>query len=201
MRRLGELGDLAFESVTEPAKVRARFEELLILEAAGWKGKKHTALVSSDKTMSFAKDLVRARAEAGAVRIDSLRLDRRPIAMVVTFTLGATAWTWKIAYAEEFARFSPGAQLMLEMPKHVFADGRIEQIDSLAVADHPMIDHLWPDRISIGTLVVSPSGGSYLHRLGLAGFKAETAARSFVHGLRARASAHRKHPNDRENQT
>jgi CelD/BcsL family acetyltransferase involved in cellulose biosynthesis len=195
MRRLADLGEVVVESVAEPARVRARFEEFLVLEAAGWKGRKHSALVSSEGTLSFARAMVRARAESGHARIDSIRLNRRPIAMLVSFVAGSTAWTWKIAYAEDFARFSPGAQLMLEAPRHLFADGKVERIDSLASADHPMIDHLWPDRLAIGTLVIGPKPGSLrataLHRIGLAAFRAEATARALAHRLRARLKARR----------
>ena len=120
--------------------------------------------------------------------------------MLVSFVAGATAWTWKIAYAEDFARFSPGAQVMLEAPSHLFADGRIERIDSLASADHPMVDRLWPDRLAIGTLVIGPKPGSLrataLHALGLASLRAETPARELARHLRARLKARRP---DKEN--
>jgi hypothetical protein len=36
----------------------------------------------------------------------------KPVAMLVTFIARETAYTWKIAHDEAFARFSPGAQLM-----------------------------------------------------------------------------------------
>ena len=195
MRRLADLGEVVVESAFESGKVRARFEEFLVLEAAGWKGRNRSALVSSEATLAFARAMVRASAEDGRARIDSIRLNRRPIAMLVSFVSGATAWTWKIAYAEDFARFSPGAQVMLEAPSHLFADGRIERIDSLASADHPMVDRLWPDRLAVGTLVIGPKPGSLrataLHALGLASLHAETRGREFARHLRARLRARR----------
>ncbi|HZP19641.1 MAG TPA: GNAT family N-acetyltransferase [Bauldia sp.] len=186
MRRLGDSGALVFESTAEPAKVRARFEEFLVLEAAGWKGGGGTALASSEKTRSFARQAIRDRAAANAVRIDSLRLDRRPIAMVVSFVEGDAAWTWKIAYDEKFARFSPGAQVMLDLPGPLFAETAVARIDSLAAPDHPMIDHLWPGRLAIGTVVIAPCGNAAFHHFGLALARAEIRARGMVRGLRDR---------------
>jgi CelD/BcsL family acetyltransferase involved in cellulose biosynthesis len=184
MRRLADLGPVAIESIGEPAAVVAAFEEFLILEAAGWKGRGETAILSNPPIAAFAREVVARRAAEGGVRIDALRLDGKPIAMVVTFLAGAGAWTWKIAFDEAFARFSPGAQLMLELPGHLFAHGKVARIDSLASANHPMIDHLWPDRIRIGTLVIGPRGP--LHRLALLSVESEIRARALARQLRDR---------------
>ncbi|HVZ13395.1 MAG TPA: GNAT family N-acetyltransferase, partial [Bauldia sp.] len=178
MRRLMEVGEVKFVPAIEPVEVRARFEMFLALEAAGWKGKRHSALLSAPATTEFAREAIANRAEAGAARIDSIDLGGKPIAMVVTFAAGATAYTWKIAYDETYARFSPGVQLMLELPKHLFSDRTLMRIDSCAAAHHPMIDHLWSGRLAVGTVVIGPPGGSALHRIGLAAARAELAARA-----------------------
>lgn len=189
MRRLAELGPVAFESVATPDAVAAAFDEFLALEATGWKGRGATAILSSPAVAAFARAVVRSRAAEGGSRIDVLRLAGKPIAMVVSFRAGTTAWTWKIAFDEAFARFSPGAQLMLELPSRLFADGLVARIDSLAAADHPMIDHLWRDRIAMGTLVIGPAGP--IHRLAL--FSAETEIRARAGARRLRDRLRRGH--------
>lgn len=186
MRRMAELGAVSVETATESDCVRARFEEFLALEGAGWKGRRGTALASSAEVAEFAREVVRNRAAAGAMRIDAIRVGAHAVAMVVSLVAGGTAWTWKIAYDEAYAHFSPGAQLMLEAPAHIFSDPDVKRIDSCAVADHPMIDRLWPGRLPIATVVLGPPGGGVLHRLGLAAAKAETAARANVRQLRER---------------
>ena len=183
MRRLMEVGEVKFVPAIEPAEVRARFEMFLALEAAGWKGQRHTALLSSPATVEFAREAVANRAEAGAARVDSIDLGGNPIAMVVTFAAGATAYTWKIAYDEAYARFSPGVQLMLELPKHLFSDPTLMRIDSCAAAHHPMIDHLWSGRLAVGTVVIGPPGGSAMHRIGLAAARTELAAKAKLRSL------------------
>ncbi len=184
MRRLAELGPVTVETAIDPDRVRARFEEFLTLEAAGWKGAKGTALASLAATAGFARDIVFNRSERGTTRIVSLRLGDHPVAIVVCFIAGATAFTWKIAYDETFARFSPGAQLMLETADALFGDPAIMRIDSCASANHPMIDHLWPGRLALGTLVVGPVGGGALYRAALAAFRAEVEARASAKHLR-----------------
>jgi CelD/BcsL family acetyltransferase involved in cellulose biosynthesis len=185
MRRLADVGEVKVEAAVDPAEVRARFEMFMQLEAAGWKGKRGSALLSSPATAEFAREVVANRAEAGAARVDSIDLGGKPIVMVVTFAAGATAYTWKIAYDETYARFSPGVQLMLELPTALFSDRSLMRIDSCASADHPMIDHLWSGRLAIGTLVIGPPGGSALHRLGLAAARAEISARAAVRRFRS----------------
>jgi hypothetical protein len=173
-----------FTAAIAPQDVRARFEVFMQLEAAGWKGKRGTALISHAETAEFAREVVAHRAEAGAARIDSIDLGGKPIAMLVTFAAGATAYTWKVAYDEERSRFSPGVQLMLEIPKALFSDPTLMRIDSCASADHPMIDSLWSGRLAVGTLVIGPPGGSALHRIGLAAARAELSARATLRRLR-----------------
>lgn len=184
MRRLGDFGAVSIESISDPEKVTAAFETFMALEAAGWKGRRGTALVCNAATAALGRQAVANRAASGAARIDAIVFDDRPIAMVVSFIAGATAFTWKIAHDETFARFSPGAQLMLDVAASLFSDPSVMRIDSCASADHPMIDHLWPGRMVVGTMVIGPPGGSVVHRIGLAAARAEIAVRAAGRRLR-----------------
>lgn len=185
MRRLAEVGEVEIVAITDPAAVKARFEQFMMLEAAGWKGKGGSALSSSPATREFAREAVANRSNGGGVRINSIDVDGHPIAMLVSFIAGETAFTWKIAYDKSYARFSPGAQLMLEAAKGIFTDPRVARINSCASADHPMVDHLWSGRFAIGTMVIGPPGGGLLHRLGLAMANAELSARAAARRLRS----------------
>lgn len=186
LRRLGEVGPVSFTSDVEPDCVRARFEEFLALEQAGWKGRRATALASAVTTAEFSREALFNLAESGKARIDSLRVGAHPVAIVVSLIAGSVAYTWKIAYDEAYAHYSPGAQLMLEAPAHLFSDGQVMLIDSCATADHPMIDKLWPERRGIATFVLGPPGGGTLFSIGLAAERAELAARANVRQLRNR---------------
>ena len=72
---------------------------------------------------------VAARAAAGAARIHSLRVDGRAVASLISFVCGGTAFTWKIAYDEAFARFSPGAQVMLAAIESLLAEPKITRLE------------------------------------------------------------------------
>ncbi len=186
MRRLGDLGPVMVESTAAPDVVCARFEEFLVLEAAGWKGRRGTALASQASTAEFARDAIFRRARSGKVHVDSIRVGTRPVAILVSLIAGGTGFTWKITYDEAYARFSPGAHLMMGVVVNLFANKAVGRLDSCAAPNHPMVDPLWPGRMALGTLVVGPVGGGALHRLGLAEARTEIAALDRARRVRRR---------------
>jgi hypothetical protein len=68
---------------------------------------------------------------------------------------GQSAWCWKIAYDEAFARFSPGAQLLVQVTGHLLHDTGIAQVDSLATPNHPLIDHIWRERCTMSDRLIA----------------------------------------------
>lgn len=194
MRRLRDVGAVTIEIVATPGEIGRRFDEFLRLEAAGWKGRRGTALRDQPRICRFARQATEALAAEDACRIVSLRVDDRPAAMVLCFLSGGTAFTWKIAYDEALARFSPGAQLMLEAPPLLFADPRVQRIDSCATPNHPMIDHLWRGRLALTTLVIEPDRQRLRHRLGLASHHAERRLRAFLASRRRKPATQSQEP-------
>jgi Acetyltransferase (GNAT) domain len=83
-----------------------------------------------------------------------LLLGTRPIASIVTLRSGGGVWAWKIAYDESLARFSPGVQAMMELTDALVADDAVACADSCATPDHPMIDHLWRERLAMADLMI-----------------------------------------------
>jgi len=148
-KRLAERRALHTETVSEPAAVAAALKDFLALEAAGWKGRAGTAASSDEEIQGFMQRAVTRLAEAGQARIARLLIDGRPIATLVTLKSGATAWCWKIAYDEMFARFSPGVQLLIDATKDLLEDPGIARADSCATENHPMIDHIWRERLAL----------------------------------------------------
>jgi CelD/BcsL family acetyltransferase involved in cellulose biosynthesis len=175
-RRLAESGNLAARRVGPGPDLESAAMAFLALEAEGWKGRRGTALAADPASRAFALAAMLGSPE-GSVTIDQIDLDGNPVAMLVSFRVAGLAVTWKIAHDEAFARFSPGVQVMLEASENWLADPSVTNLDSLAAADHPMIDGLWPERIRIGVLAIGPVGGSSLFDLGVAAATAEAEAR------------------------
>ena len=91
-----------------------------------------------------------------------LTLDGKPVAMLASFRAGAGLYTFKIAFDEAYAKYSPGTLLMLKGIGAFLRDGRTEWVDSCAIPGHPMIDHIWAQRRTMRSVTVATQ-----HRAGL----------------------------------
>jgi hypothetical protein len=146
-KRLADTGALTSTTTSEPAALTAALVDFLALEASGWKGRAGTAAKANDTLRCFVVEAVSALAAQGKASVSRLALDNRAIATIVTLRSGDEAWCWKIAYDEGFSRASPGVQLLLDVTEGLLSDAGIARADSCATADHPMIDHIWRERL------------------------------------------------------
>jgi CelD/BcsL family acetyltransferase involved in cellulose biosynthesis len=153
--RLADAGTLTIDVATQASAIGDALSDFLRLEARGWKGRAGTAAAESETVRRFIESAVIGLANEGKARVDRLRVGGNAVAAVVTLRSGATAWTWKIAYDEAFARASPGVQVMLDLTETLLADKSIARADSCATAGHPMIDHLWRERLLLSDHLVA----------------------------------------------
>jgi hypothetical protein len=153
-RLLGEEGRVSYNVARQPEEIRRRMEEFLALEASGWKGRKRSAMVMDRFRAAFAREAITNLAEVDAVRIHTLDLDGRAIASMVVFIMAGEAYTWKTAYDERYARFSPGKLLLADLTDWHLDDPNIERTDSCAVPDHPIMSRFWKEREEMGTLLI-----------------------------------------------
>ncbi len=179
--RLSENGALAHETVTGKG-IEVAVEAYLKLEAAGWKGRIGAA-ASVSGAGHFLAEAVIGLAREGKARIDFMKLDGKPIAATILLFSGNRAWFWKTAYDENYARFSPGVLLALELTETLGRDRSIALVDSCAVAGHPMIDHLWRGRIEVADWIV-PLADASSATLALAAVKFRRAALKPIKSLR-----------------
>jgi CelD/BcsL family acetyltransferase involved in cellulose biosynthesis len=157
-RRLAEIGPLSFALASVPDEVAAALQDFLALEAGGWKGRAGTAAAQEADQRRFVEAAIGALATRGAVHVARLCCGSRPIACVLTLKSANAAWSWKVAYDENFAPFSPGVQAFIELTEVLLADDELACVDSCAIADHPMIDHLWHERLSLGDWLIDLRG-------------------------------------------
>ena len=75
----------------------------------------------------------------------ALDLDDRPLAMLVNFLVPPGGFSFKTAFDEDYARFSPGV-LLQQQNLDLLDDPRIAWVDSCAAPGHPMIDSVWRER-------------------------------------------------------
>jgi CelD/BcsL family acetyltransferase involved in cellulose biosynthesis len=147
-RRLEEEGELSVERTMSCIGLSAWIDEFLELERAGWKGKAGSALACDPATEALFTTGLEGAARQGRLERLAIRLDGKPLAMLATFLSPPGAFSYKTAFDERYARFSPGVLLQRENLS-LLARPEIEWADSCASADHPMIDHFWRERRSI----------------------------------------------------
>jgi hypothetical protein len=156
--RLAELGSIKFDSLNCESDLPKWCEDFLTLEAAGWKGKDGAALGNESSTKAFFVAAVVGAFKAGKLNFQRLTLEDRPIAMLVNFLTPPGSWSFKIAYDEALARFSPGVMIELRNLAQVLGNLELEWMDSCAVENHPMIDSIWAERRSIVQVSIPLTG-------------------------------------------
>lgn len=158
-KRLSELGRLDFEQneLADEKAVENWCSEFLALEARGWKGSNGSALACHDSTRCFFEQTVHGAWKRGKLHRADLRLDGKPVAMLATLISGDQGFSFKTAYDEQLAQYSPGVLLQIENLGLAENQGLIS-IDSCAASGHPMIDSLWGERKTVARISVSLSG-------------------------------------------
>jgi hypothetical protein len=155
--RLSEEGALTFARDTSATGLAEWIREFLALEKRGWKGQNGSALGCADATKALFAEVLAGAAMAGKLERLDLRLDGKPLAMLVNFLCAPGSFSFKTAFDEDYARFSPGVLLQIENLA-LLDHPEIAWCDSCAVEGHPMIDSLWTGRRSVGRYSVAIGG-------------------------------------------
>nr|WP_306263503.1 GNAT family N-acetyltransferase [Pararhizobium sp. IMCC3301] len=166
------------------------FRQFCELEAMGWKGAAGSALKQSDTALAYASELVASHGAQDTLAIDSLedpqRQGNQSVAMVISFEIAGRGVVWKIGHNTDYDAVSPGYQVILAASRRFAAENTPIWIDSLAGPEHPLVGWLWPQRLTVGTLVV-PLKGSHAPARTLSGFyQAEARLRQVARALRQR---------------
>ena len=156
-RRLGEEGTLAFSRHNDDHALPEWIEQFLALESAGWKGQERSALASAPQTAAFFRESLNGAAKAGRLERLALTLDGVPIAMLANFLTAPGSFSFKTAYDEEYARYSPGVLLQRENLE-ILSRSDIAWCDSCAAPDHPMIERIWREKRSVVRVSVALGG-------------------------------------------
>jgi CelD/BcsL family acetyltransferase involved in cellulose biosynthesis len=156
-RKLEAQGHVTIEVARTQAEVLRAVEIFLSLEAAGWKGRERTAMAIDRFRAAFAREAIYSLAAEDRVRIHVLSVGGKPIGAMVVFVEAGIAYTWKTAYDEAYAKYSPGNMLLIELTKNHLDDPNIMVTDSCAVPDHPVMSRFWTEREAMETLIIGMS--------------------------------------------
>jgi CelD/BcsL family acetyltransferase involved in cellulose biosynthesis len=174
--RLAEKMQAPVEGHDESSK-DAAISEFLELEASGWKRDAGTALALSGHGQMF-QSVCRSFAERGRLQLLTLKAGDRLLAAKCNLLAGDGAFCFKIAFDEQFARYSPGVQLEVANVAHFHARPQLAWQDSCAQPGNAMINRLWPDRrpIALKAVTADSVSGRTTARL----FRAAARARDLI---------------------
>jgi CelD/BcsL family acetyltransferase involved in cellulose biosynthesis len=142
--------------VVERAGEDAAYDEFITLEAAGRMRERGTVLAADRGHARFFREMCREFAELGRLQIPSLRVAGRTVATQVNLIAGDTIYGIKIAYDDEWAAYSPGIQLEIEMVAAFHERSEARLVDSCAAPNNVTFNRLWPDRRQLATYVLRP---------------------------------------------
>ncbi len=155
-RRLAEHGLLTYDSLGPSDDVKPWLDEFVKLEMSGWKGREGTAFGCDERHLKWLTEVAAQAHNRGRLMILALRLDGKAIAMRINLVSPPGSYAFKIAFDENFSKFSPGVLLELQNIRRLHDIPAIEWMDSVAVSNHPLINRVWIDRVALVSILVSP---------------------------------------------
>ncbi len=155
--RFSEKGQLVSESLGDGGDLEGFIQDFLLLEDRGWKGGKGTSMLKSPALLKALRNGLQSAHAQGALRFWRIKFDGEPVATLFAVVDHKQATLGKIAYDENWAKFSPGVLVILDATADLFADPSIEFADSNAIPGHPMIERLWRDRLVLVDILVAPT--------------------------------------------
>lgn len=182
--RLGEEGKVETVAWDPSDPVDPWVDDLIGLEARGWKGRRGTALATDTLMATAFHEALHLLAAEGSLRFWKITFNGKPIAMMSGLVSGGQGWLGKIAHDEDFARYSPGVLLILDATERLIDKERLALVDSCAIPGHPMISNIWRERIALADVMIQGPGlSSVAFRLLVEAEKSRRAARRFAKTL------------------
>jgi CelD/BcsL family acetyltransferase involved in cellulose biosynthesis len=147
-------------------------EDYIRAEASGWKGRKAVALAFQDKSREFFSRVMREGARRSRVLIVQIKAgDSFVASSAVLLSRGGGAFFYKTAYDEQFARFSPGQLLDMQLIRKIHERADIAWVDSCVA---PSFLHYlrWVDEKTLANITIA------MNLRGNLAFRAENAAQA-----------------------
>ncbi|MEY2876484.1 MAG: hypothetical protein RLZZ373_3855 [Pseudomonadota bacterium] len=157
MRRLEEQGTVSWHCLREGIPAES-IDDFLRLEHLGWKGESGTSMRSTRAGEAFFRDMV-ARFDGDGHRalFTELRVGGRAVASTCNFVSGDMGFAFKVGWDPELRKLGPGMLNEVAFIRQVRACcPDLQSFDSGASADS-FINRLWPDRRSLGLLLMPSS--------------------------------------------
>ena len=140
-KELDKHGKIAVEIITPDAdNVVSCLDEIVRVEAAGWKGDAGTAMSFDHRLKHFFSAYSNEMARRGCLRFCTLSVDGKPVAVQLAVQHSNRFWLLKVGYDAAWRAYSPGVLLTHETIRHAFQQ-RLDGYEFLG-HDEPWI-HRW----------------------------------------------------------
>lgn len=131
---LHRIGDVRHEIVTGGPHLNSSLNEAFLLEAAAWKGKAGTAIMSQPDRLSFYRTLLTRAAEGGWLQLHFLTIEGKRIAVQFALLVHNKLYILKSGYDPHYAPFAPSLLLCELMLKDAWKR-RMVEVDFLGDAE------------------------------------------------------------------
>jgi CelD/BcsL family acetyltransferase involved in cellulose biosynthesis len=156
-RRLAEQGALRHVALETGGDAQRWIDDFLRLEASGWKGRRGSALACSPAHRHYFTAVADAAFRRGCLLMHGIDFDGRPIARSCDFVARDSAFSFKTAFDETYARYSPGVLLELHNIERVGRLPYLRWMDSCTSSDNFIINRLWNARRTLQSLAIGTS--------------------------------------------
>ncbi len=153
-KRLMEKGRVEMCAFTSGPELDTAVEDFLKIEAAGWKGKRGTALASNGSSAAFARSVFGDAGGKSITRAEVLYLDETPIAVSLTISVGKTAFTLKCTYDEDYRSYSPGLLLEQDIIESFLNAHWAQRLDSAITTTGHVLEGMWKDSMRVGDVMM-----------------------------------------------
>ena len=124
MRRAEKIGWVEYEIISpKPPELKALLNQSFEIEAASWKGRNGSALLSDEHRRRFFEHYAALSSERGFLRLCFLRIGGRAVATQIAVESNGGFWLLKVGYDDVFSRCSPGNLLMIETLRYAACRG------------------------------------------------------------------------------
>lgn len=135
-KKLGKLSNVRTEIIFPSDDHNNYLDEFLKLEDSGWKGKEGGNAISlSPERIAMKRAMVKRLSSKGSIGWQFLYAEGNLIAAQMSVKFGSGLTIPKIAYDEDYSRYSPGSVILRETIKYAFQDDEIVRINLLTDMD------------------------------------------------------------------
>lgn len=134
--KLARVPGVEVDVARAPAALATAFEQLLEVEASGWKGRDGTgtAIALDEHVRGFYRELIDRLGPHGGCEIRILRAAGKPIAGQLSILNQARVYVLKIGYDEQHAALAPGNMLLEHLLKGMAGHPTIRHVDLVTSA-------------------------------------------------------------------